>query len=108
MGILEQKISERLAQVNCSVRNFTEIAREANVKINRTTLADAVSQKLNLDSIVASELLELTADLLVVQKLVEANSPTKIPIDWADKNRVTDLRLVARYKRFTEEENGAT
>jgi len=103
MGILEQKIGERLAQVNCSVRNFTEIAREANVKINRTTLADAVSGKLNLDSIVASELLELTADMLWIQKLAEAKSPTYIPVDWASTSRVTDLRLVARYRRFTEE-----
>ena len=101
----ELMIENGLREIECSARNFTEIARLLHVKmIGRTTLADALAGKGKLDERTVQQLLNLLDELREVRTMFALPSPVPVPWDWSRHDRVSTFVLAVRLKRIEHEQ----
>ena len=103
-GSLELKIEMSLRDLGMSTRNCIGVSSlfPHTSKISRSTLTDALAGKTRLNQQLAESLIELLEELETVQAMFGV-SPYPLPWDWSQSERIADLVLVARLKKFESE-----
>jgi hypothetical protein len=101
----ELMIENGLREIECSARNFTEIARLLHVRmISRTALADALAGNAKLDERTAQQLLDLLDELRKVRTMFALPSPVPLPFDWSRWEAVSTFVLAVRLKQIEKEQ----
>ena len=94
----EGRIEAGLRDLECSGRNFVEIARSLNVQISHGPFSEALSGKKAFDAVPAEKLLALLAEF----KSVRETYPD-VPISWGAPERIATLVVLMRVEKIAAE-----
>lgn len=87
----ENKIENGLRTLQCSGRNFVEIAKESGVKINTATFSDALSGKKAFQRATADRLVDLLDQMQRLQDNLGV-----VPVSWSNTERVSTALTLRR------------
>lgn len=94
----EGKIETGLRELECSGRNFVEIARARNIQISHGPFSEALNGKSRFNDAAGEQLLELLKDMKAVHETFK-----DVPIAWGATERIATLIVLARINRISAE-----
>jgi hypothetical protein len=94
----EGKIETGLRKLECSGRNFVEIAKTLNVQVGHGPFSEALNGKTRFNDTTGENLIELLDDMKAVREQFK-----DVPIAWGATERIATLVVLARVNRITAE-----
>jgi|SRR5882762_353689 len=101
----ELKLENGLRELDCSGRNFVEIARLMHIKISNSRFAEALNANRRIEEPTMQTLLDLLEELKQVRGLLASLNPLPIPLDFSRHEAITTFVLSVRLKQIEKESN---
>lgn|SRR5262249_37690098 len=103
----EQAIRTKLEKLDCTITDFCKIAKSCGLDAPRSTLTFALAGDRTLDHDTGKRLHEFCEELELARDYLGERLPGGLPLDWGKTERVCDLRILALFKKVSEENEAA-